>query len=263
MDLGIQDKTALVLAARRGLGRATAERLSREGARVVITGPVMDRLQEAAWEIETLSGNAVIPIVGDLRDPASTLRMCKNAITALGRIDILVLNAPGPKDGWFLEVDEAAWEDTINISLMSAVRTLYHIVPHMQTNRYGRIIAITTVGVKQPLDGLVLSCSVRLAVTGLMKTLATELAPYNILVNTVGPSRTLTGRLKESFEGVVESQGVKPASLEAEWTQDVPLRRFGKAEEFANVVAFLASERASYVTGATIQVDGGRYRGLL
>jgi 3-oxoacyl-[acyl-carrier protein] reductase len=263
VELGLQGKGALVLAARRGLGRAVAERLSREGARVVITGPAMDRLQTAAQQIEAMSGNPVVPITGDLRDPDDIARMCENAIAALERVDIVVLNAPGPDDGWFLEVDVKDWEDAINLNLMSAVRTLYHIVPHMQSHRSGRIIAITTVGVKQPLDRLVLSCSVRLAVAGLMKTLATELAPYRILVNTVGPSRTLTGRLAESFKQAVKSQGVDPASLEAEWTHDVPLGRFGTAEEFADAVAFLASERASYITGATIQVDGGRYRGLL
>jgi len=263
MDLGLQGKGTLVLAARRGLGRAVAERLSLEGARVAITGRDMDRLQQTATEIRSMSGHAVISITGDLRNPDDIAAMCEKAIAQLERVDILVLNAPGPNGGWFMGVDVKDWENALDLNLMSAVRTLYHIVPHMQAHRGGRIIAITTVGVKQPLDRMVLSCSVRLAVAGLMKTLATELAPYNILVNSVCPSRTLTGRLEQSFEKVVRSQGIDRSTLETEWTHDVPLGRFGKAEELADLVAFLASERASYITGATIQVDGGRYRGLL
>jgi 3-oxoacyl-[acyl-carrier protein] reductase len=263
MDLSLQGKGALVLAARRGLGRAVAERLSLEGARVAITGRDMGRLRQTATEIAELSGHAVLPIAGDLRSPGDIAAMCEQAMAQLERVDILVLNAPGPDDGWFLEVDVEDWEKAINLNLMSAVRTLYHIVPHMQAHCEGRIIAITTVGVKQPLDRLVLSCSVRLAVAGLMKTLAAELAPYHILVNTVCPSRTLTGTLEQSFENAVRSRGIDRASLEAEWTYDVPLGRFGQAQELADLVAFLASERASYITGTTIQVDGGRHRGLL
>jgi 3-oxoacyl-[acyl-carrier protein] reductase len=223
----------------------------------------MDRLRQATAEIEAVSGKRVIPIVGNLQDAGEIALMCDNALTALQGIDILVLNSPGPKDGWFQDVDVNDWEEAITLNLMSTVRTLYHLVPHMKAQQFGRIIAITTVGVKQPLDRLVLSCSIRMAVAGLMKTLATELAPDNILVNSVGPSRILAGRVKESFEQAVKMQRKDRAFLEAEITDDVPLGRFGRAEEFADVVTFLVSDRASYITGATIQVDGGRYRGAM
>jgi 3-oxoacyl-[acyl-carrier protein] reductase len=222
----------------------------------------MDRLRQTVSEIETRSGNRVIPVAGDLRDADDVDRVCVKVLAALGGVDLLILNAPGPKDGWFLDVDVKDWEEAVNLNLMSSVRTLYHIVPHMRAQRFGRILALTTVGVRQPLNGMVLSCSIRLAVTGLLKTLANELASYNILVNSVGPSLILSGRLEEEFERAVEVQGKDRAALSAERTSEVPLGRFGRAEEFADLVVFLASERASYITGATFHVDGGRYRGL-
>jgi len=258
----LQGKRALVLAARRGLGRAVAERLSLEGAAVVITGPSMERLRQTASEIKMSGDNRVIPVKADLRNADEVSMMCDKALAALEGIDILILNAPGPQDGWFLEVGVEQWQEAIELNLMSAVRTLYHIVPHMQAQHCGRIIAITTVGAKQPLDRLVLSCAIRSSLTGLLKSLATELAPYNILVNCVAPSLILTGRLLENFEHAVECQGKDRDALIAERTREVPLNRFGHATEFADMVVFLASERASYISGTTFQVDGGRCRGL-
>jgi 3-oxoacyl-[acyl-carrier protein] reductase len=193
-------------------------------------------------------------------ESADARRFVDEAASHFGRVDILVTNAGGPPSGEFLDLDEEAWRKGVDLTLMSAVNLCYAAVPHMRRVGGGRIIAITSVSVKQPLRNLTLSNSIRAAVVGLTKTLSIELAPHNILVNSVLPGWTRTQRVDELMAARTTKQGLTREQVEAGIVGDIPLKRMGEPEEFAAVVAFLASERASYVTGVAIPVDGGSVR---
>jgi 3-oxoacyl-[acyl-carrier protein] reductase len=254
-------RTALVCAASKGLGRACAEALARDGVRVAICSRGGPALAAAAAAIQAAGGEA-LPIEADLRRAEDVTRAIETTVGTFGGLDILVTNSGGPPSGPFMALDEAAWIDAIDSLLLSVVRLCRGAIPHMQARGGGRIINITSISVKQPIEGLVLSNALRAAVTGLAKTLSVELAPHNILVNCVAPGYTRTDRVVELSNATAAREGITPAQAEQRIVDRIPLGRMGTAEEFAAVVAFLASPAASFVTGVTLPVDGGWTRGV-
>ena len=259
MDLGLRGKAALVTAASKGMGKACALGLAAEGARVAMCARTERDLRAAADEVRARTGAEVIAIPADVTRADQVQALVKGARAAFGGIDILVANAGGPPRGYFDELADEQWYGAFEVSLLSVVRLIREVLPSMRERRWGRIITIQSSSVKQPIDGLDLSNAIRPGTAGLMKTLSSELGRDNILVNTVCPGRILTDRLL----GGARQAGVPTEEYVVKAGADVPLGRVGTPEEFANVVVFLASERASYVTGVALQVDGGLVRGLL
>lgn len=263
MDMGLQDKVACVAAASQGLGKAIAHGLAAEGAKVAICARRPEPLQDAAAEIAAATGAEVLPIPADISLPAAAERFVHTAAEHFGGLDILVTNAGGPPPGRFLELDAKQWRKAADLTLMSTVNLCYAAIPHLRAAGGGRIIAMTSVSVKQPLDNLMLSNALRLGVIGLVKTLANELAADNILVNAVCPGWTLTERVQQLLADRAARRGCRIEEVLAEIVADIPLGRMGRPEEIANVVVFLASQRASFVTGTAIVVDGGFVKAAL
>ena len=263
MDLGLRGKVALVAASSRGLGRAVAEELAREGASVVVCARSRDALSATAHSIRSETGARVVDVVADLTQPGDVARVEETTLRELGRIDILVTNTGGPPAGPFESHSAEAWDVAIRQNLLSVVELCRAALPGMKERRWGRIINVTSIAVKQPVDNLILSNSVRAAVTGFARTLANEVAAYGITVNNVMPGYTRTQRVEELAQRNAELRGTSAADEQAAWERQIPMGRLGEPAEFGAMVAFLASERASYTTGASIPVDGGWIRGLL
>ena len=253
MELGLKNKIAFVAASSQGLGKSVALELAMEGSKIIICGRNKDTLEKTKQEIEKQTNGEVLAFSGDLSIPADREQIIKSALRAYPVINILVTNTGGPPAGKFEELKQENWDKAYSNLLASAVGLVNGFLPGMKAQRWGRIISITSMSVKQPVNNLILSNSVRASVVGLMKTLSNELAMYNITVNNVMPGYTETERLKELID-----KNPSFASAKAE----IPLGRFGKPREFAAAVAFLASERASYITGVSLAVDGGWIKGM-
>lgn len=262
MDLGLQGKVALVAAASKGLGFAVARGFAREGASVSIFSRDAERIEAAADRLRQETGAAVLAHVGDARERADVQRIVDETVQRFGRLDILVTNAGGPPAGTFEELGDDAFLEAIQLNLMSTVRLCRAAVPYLK-ERGGSIVTITSISVKQPISGLILSNTARLGVVGFVKTLADELAPYGIRVNNVGPGPMRTDRIIDLARQRAAREGISLDEALQKSAHGIPLGRLGEPEEFANVVVFVASPAASYVTGQTILVDGGLYRGSL
>jgi 3-oxoacyl-[acyl-carrier protein] reductase len=256
MDLGLKDKIAFVAASSDGLGKAVAFELAKEGTQVIICGRDKDKLMQTKVAIEAVSAAKakVMSYVCDLSDPAAITDMIQSVKKKVDKIDILVTNTGGPPTGKFEELSSDDWDKAYQQILVSATTLIRGFLPLMKAQNYGRIITITSQAVKQPVENLILSNSIRASVVGLMKTLSAELGQYNITVNNVMPGFTKTSRLNNLLKE-------NPAM--AQVTSDIPLGRFAEPEEFAAAVTFLASERASYITGISLAVDGGWIKNIL
>lgn len=262
MDFGIAGRTALVAASSKGLGRAVAEELAAEGARVILCARGAEAL-EATRAALADSGAEVTAVAADLTDPLQVERVIEVGVQAFGPIDILITNTGGPPPGPFESHTPEAWSEAVRQNLDSVLNLTRSVLPAMKERRWGRIITITSVAVKQPVDGLILSNSIRAAVTGFAKTLANEVAPFGITVNNVMPGYTRTERLDQLAADIAERSGGSVEDAFSAWEGQIPLGRVGDPREFAALVAFLASERASYITGTSIAVDGGAIKALL
>jgi 3-oxoacyl-[acyl-carrier protein] reductase len=262
MDTGLAGRVALVTAASQGLGRAIARGLAAEGAALAICARRREPLAEAAAEIAAATGASVLPVQADVTDAEDCRRLVAAALEHHGRLDVLVTNTGGPAPGSFAACDDAAWQAAVESTLMSVVRLTRLVVPAMCARRFGRIVHVASITARQPIRGLTLSNALRPAIVGLAKDLADELAPHGVLVNCVLPGMHRTERL---LHVAGARPGADPAAVEArlaELARAIPLGRVGRPEELADAVVFLCSERASFVTGTTLTVDGGATRGL-
>lgn len=263
MDLGLKGKVAIVAAASRGLGRAVAETLAAEGARVAICARDAARLEAAAAAIRERTGAEVLAQVADVTRAEEVRRFVEQAVARWGTVHVGVVNAGGPPAKEFSAITLEDWDHAIELNLLSAVYFARELLPRMRRQQWGRLIFMTSVAVKQPIEGLLLSNAVRSAVTGLAKSLANECARDNVLVNTACPGFTLTERLEELATAQAAQKNVPRAKVYETWQAQIPLGRLAQPEEFGAVVAFLASEKASYITGTSVVVDGGWVRSLL
>ncbi len=263
MDLGLTDRAALVTGASKGLGRAVAEGLAREGADVVINSRSPDALGTAAEEISRATGRRVVPVAGDVSGEAFCTHVVKRAAAEFGRLDIVIANAGGPPPGGVGSFAPQAYRDALELNLMSTIQLTLASLPEMRKNGWGRIVAITSVSVKQPIQGLLLSNTARPGVVGFIKTISRELAAEGILCNVAAPGYIHTDRVESLLVARAAEQGTTKETVRDAIAADIPMGRIGQPEEFARGVVFLASEAASYVTGHTFQIDGGLVQGLL
>ncbi|MFC4769182.1 SDR family oxidoreductase [Effusibacillus consociatus] len=257
----LQGKVAVITAASKGLGKGIALRFAQEGAKLVIASRDEQSIQAAAEEIRNITGAEVTALAVDVSRKADIEKLIGTVRTTYGTVDILVNNAGGPPAGTFLDFDDEAWQNAFELNLMSVVRVTRGILPMMMHKNSGRIINITSAGVKQPIPNLILSNSIRAAVNGLTKTLSQELAPHGILVNNLAPGRIDTDRVRELDQIAADNTGLAAEAVKENWTKQIPVGRYGTVEEFANVALFLASDESSYVTGQIYVVDGGLVKG--
>jgi 3-oxoacyl-[acyl-carrier protein] reductase len=262
METGLKNRVAIVAASSQGLGRATAEAFASEGCRLAMCARNTVALQKAADGIRSTYGVEVYHEPVDVTDSALVSKFVARVAEKFGGIDVCVTNAGGPPAKGFLATTIDEWKRAVDANFLSAVYFAREVIPYMQKQRWGRIITITSITTKQPVTDLVLSNAVRAAVVGLVKSLANEFGKDGILVNNVGPGYTATDRLKELAKARSAASGKSEKEIFEGWAIDAPLQRVGEPRELADTIVWLASERASYVTGQTILVDGGVYKGL-
>lgn len=262
MDLGLGGKVALVAASSQGLGRAIAEELAAEGASVVISGRSEEKLARAFEEIRQSTGAELDYRVADLTRMEEIEGLIAATTERFGGVDVLVNNSGGPPAGSFDEVSDRDWAEAFDLNLMSFVRLIRGVLPHMRERGGGRIVNVASSSIKQPIENLILSNTLRAGIAGLAKSLSAELAPDGILINTLGPGRIHTGRSAALDAARAETLNTPVEEVRATFESAIPLGRYGTPEEFAKVAAFLASPANSYVTGQSILVDGGLVRAL-
>lgn len=262
MDLGLQGKTALVLASSKGLGKATSLKFAEEGANVMLVSRNEALLAQTANEIQEKTNGNISFKVCDITNAQSIKATVQATVDTFGSVDILVNNAGGPPAGSFADFDDDAWQKSFELNLLSYIRTIREVLPHMRKQGGGRILNIASSSIKQPIDGLILSNTFRNGIAGLAKSLASELGKDNILVNTLGPGRIGTDRLNELDSVIAGKKGVTPDDVKASFAGMIPLGRYGTPEEFANMAVFLCSEANTYVTGQAFLVDGGMVKAL-
>jgi 3-oxoacyl-[acyl-carrier protein] reductase len=262
MEFGIRGKTAIVCGSSRGLGRACAEALAGEGVNLVMNARGFDSIFTAARTVSEKFGVEAVPVAADITHPDAPDTLAKAAHDRFGGADILVNNAGGPTPGGFLDLSDDEWEKAFRLTLLSAVRMSRAALPFMLEKGWGRIVNLTSLSVKQPIGGLILSNSLRSAVVGMAKTLSQEVAARGVTVNNIATGTFDTERIRSIFQDRANRQGITVEQVRAAQESAIPMGRMGRPEELAWLVAFLASERGGYITGATIQVDGGQFAGL-
>lgn len=262
MDLQLKNRVALVTAASKGLGKAVARGFAREGAHVSMCAR-SQLVESAAKEIKDETGAQVLALQADVTKQADIDKVVEATLKEFGKIDILFVNAGGPKPGNFLSLQPEDWEAAANLTLMSAIRLCYAVVPHMLERGEGSILTTQSYSVKQPIDNLILSNSLRLAVIGLMKSMANELGPKGIRVNSINPAWTWTERVEQLMADRADRAGTSPEAEAAKVTSDVPLGRMGTVEEFAHAAVWLASPAASFIHGHALMFDGGAIKTAL
>lgn len=262
MDLGLRGKTALVCAASQGLGFAVAEELACEGAALIICSRNEVSINAAAERLRASAGTEVLAIAADLAVTSDIERLVSEADARFGKIDILVTNSGGPPAGMFDSLDRAAWDDAFQLLMHSVIDLTRLLLPGMKERGWGRILNITSIASKQPVDNLMLSNALRAGLTGFAKTLASEVAADGITVNNILPGYTRTERLTELIDFISEKEGITADEVRGRWEAEIPMRRLGEPHEFAALAAFLVSEKASYITGSSIAADGGWIKSL-
>ena len=257
MDLGLNNNVALVTAASQGLGKASAISLANEGVKLIICSRDKAKISKAEQNIKELTGADVVSFQTDLNSSKDIDGMIKKIMEEYGRVDILVNNTGGPKAGFFDDLTDEDWVSTFESTFLSVVRMTRAVLPSMKRNKWGRIVNISSVSAKQPIDNLILSNGVRMSVHGWAKTLSNELASDNILINNVCPGFTKTERVDDLVANQAKDMDIAEEKIVEAIANNIPAKRVGKPEELASLVTFLSSERSSYITGQSIAVDGG------
>ncbi len=262
MDLGLAGRVALVCGSTKGLGRAVAKALAQEGARVAVNGRHEDSVARVAQQLASETGRTVVPAIADVGIPEQAERVVEHVARELGRLDILFCNASGPPSAPFAHQPREAWHRAVELNLLSTIHLARAAVPIMRKLQWGRILCLASVAAKQPLPGLILSTTARAGVLGFAKALADEVAPDGITVNVICPGFIATERIEELTETRAKREQRTAPEVMREMVADIPIGRMGRTDELSAAVAFLASERASYITGAVLQVDGGFTRSI-
>lgn len=262
MNLSIKDKVAIISASSKGLGRACAEELAAEGCNLTIFSRNSTDIRKTADEIREKYKTRVLSLRADAKSAKDIKNVVKSTIKEYKTVHILINNAGGPPFGYFEDFKLKDWQSALELNLLSVINLTKEVIPYMKKQKWGRIINITSIAVKQPIEGLILSNTARAGVTGFAKTLSNEYGKFNILVNNLCPGRIMTDRIKELAEKRAKETKKDFKTIIKSMESDIPVGRIGSPEEFSSMVAFLASEKASYITGNTIQIDGGYNKGL-
>jgi len=262
METGLANKVVVITASSKGLGKATAIRYAMEGANVVISSSNRKNLEKAAGDIQKESGKKVDSVVCDLSQKEDIINLMNYTVSTFGTVDVLVNNTGGPPPGGFDDVDDEKWQYAFEIVLLSMVRCIREVLPYMKKQKNGRIVNIASSSFKQPIDKLILSNSFRTGILGLSKSIATELAPYNILINTVGPGRIETERVSSLDSETARSLGITKNEAKNKAISMIPVGRYGHPDELASVVLFLGSFANTFATGQSILVDGGMVKSI-